>query len=555
MDANSKLQKAHSNNTRLFSPVTLLTFICGIAALIFSFFSYSTAHGVQETNENRYQSYLLADQLRLSSDQLTLMARSYVVTGNEKYLQFYNDILAIRNGTKSRPMYYHRIYWDLLMPENGKALVADGEKKAFKQLMFELDFTKQEFEMLERAQKRSNQLTSLEFKAFAIVKEGIENSVNYQQSQQRRLALSLLYSNDYFLEKSKIMSLINEFFALQESRSAQRVQSMQLQHYWTTNLAILSFVLLVILLVYSLYTRMYSKEQFVKALRKEVANRTFELFEKREQLKAVISEMELTRNQLVEAEKMASLGNLVSGVAHEVNTPLGVSVTLASHLQDETTDLLNNVESGQLKRSDLERYCSESNENCQLLLSNLARAANLIRSFKQVAVDQGCEEVRSFKVSQYLQEILLSLHHKLKKTQIQVNIEAPENEIEVQTYPGALAQIVTNLVMNAFIHAFDNGQESGQILFSIEFDNSNVLLKVSDDGKGMEKYVCDKIFEPFFTTKRGSGGSGLGMNIVYNLVVHQLLGTISCQSSIGKGSTFLLQFPMRIESEASGERG
>lgn len=551
MEVNSKLQQADYNRTRLSSPIALLTFICGIAALIFSYFSYRTMHDEQTSNESRYRSSLLAQQLRASSDQLSLMARTYVATGHKKYLQFYYDILSIRNGSKVRPENYHRIYWDLLMPHNASIPVVDGEKKAFKKLLLEQNFTVQEFALLDKAQMASNYLTSLEEQAFALAEQGIEMEADYAHSEPRIAALSLLYSDHYFLEKAHIMGLINEFFAVQESRSGGRVLAMQRQHYWATNLAILSFFLLVVLLAYSLRVRTYSKEEFVRALRKEVTHRTYELFEKREQLKTVIKEMELTRNKLVEAEKMASLGNLVCGVAHEVNTPLGMSVTLASHLNAETVDLLKKVESGQLKRSELDAYCSESNESCQLLLSNLGRAANLIRSFKQVAVDQGCDEVRTFKISEYIKEILLSLHHKLKKTDIQVQIDAPENELEVQTYPGAIAQIVTNLVMNALIHGFDNGQKSGKLLFAIEFDESDVTLKVSDDGNGMEPYVCDKIFEPFFTTKRGTGGSGLGMNIVYNLVVHQLLGSISCMSHIGQGSTFLLHFPIQVDTQVS----
>ena len=297
--------------------------------------------------------------------------------------------------------------------------------------------------------------------------------------------------------------------------------------------------------------KLFDMQQQLREKDKKMENLLHEVQEKNEELNNTLAELKQTQTQLVQLEKMASLGNLVSGVAHEVNTPLGMGVTLASHLQDETKELLNNLKNEKLKRSELELFCHGCSENCQLLLSNLERAANLVRSFKQVAVDQSCEEVRLFKISQYLQDVLLSLRPKLKKTQIQVTIEAPENEIEVETYPGALAQIVTNLVMNALIHAFDNGEKSGQILFVIEFEDSDVKLKVADDGKGMEKSVCDKIFEPYFTTKRAAGGCGLGLNIVYNLVVHQLLGSISCQSSIGKGTVFSLQFPMRVKSSPS----
>jgi signal transduction histidine kinase len=548
MDENSKLQKIHASNTRLVAIVTLLAIVFGITALTFSFLSYRTMYRVQKANENRYQSYRLIDQLRLSSDQLTLMARSYVVTGNKKFLQFYDEIAAIRNGVKPWPALEQRIYWQLLMPDNGASAVADGREKTLKELLSEFGFSEPEMDLLHRGQEESRRLSLLEMKAFAVAQQALDRDLDYQQSEQRLAALALLYSNDYLLEKAKMMSLMNEFLEIYESRSVEEMESLQQQLYWMVNLAIFSFLLLVLLLIYSMYTRTHEKELFVKTLHKEVANRTLQLFQKREEVKAALNEMRATQAQLVEAEKMALLGNLVAGVAHEVNTPLGLSVTLASHLQDENNQLMKKIASGQLKRSELETYCDESTENCRILLSNLQRAANLIRSFKQVAVDQGSEELRAFKISEYLQELLLSLHPKFKKTQVEVQVAPPENEVEVQTYPGAFAQIVSNIAMNALIHAFDNGQRSGLLLFSLEYEKESVKLKVEDNGKGMEKEVCDKIFEPFFTTTRGSGGSGLGMSIVYNLVVHQLHGSISCQSTVDKGTTFLLQFPIRIES-------
>ncbi|KPU82014.1 hypothetical protein JI57_05010 [Psychromonas sp. PRT-SC03] len=259
--------------------------------------------------------------------------------------------------------------------------------------------------------------------------------------------------------------------------------------------------------------------------------------------------MEATKNQLVESEKMASLGNLVSGVAHEVNTPLGVGVTIASHLQDKTQYLLAAVKNNQLKRSELEQYCTDCDESCRLLLANLERAAKLISSFKLIAVDQSCDDVRVFKMSVYLQEVFLSLRHTLKNSAIAIAIEIddPINEPLIETFPGAISQISNNLVKNAFIHAFSKGSQEGKILFNLVYEKDTILLTVSDNGAGMTETVCSKIFEPFYTTKRGEGGSGLGLSIVYNLVVHQLKGCITCQSTIGKGSSFIVKLPLKMQ--------
>lgn len=542
-------QQGAINNINLSSPITLITFVFTLSALIFSYFSYIAMHASQKIERNHHQSYLLATQLHLSSDQLTLMARSYAVTGEEKYRQFYKDILAIREGRKFRPVFYNRVYWDLLLPQNGVPPFDDVKNDSFKDSMREFDFTDLELDLLIQTKKASSKLTKMELRAFELIEQGMREKGGYADSTLRRNAITLLYSKEYLDEKSHIKSLINTFFDLQEPRGLDLLAAKRFEHYIFTNVALFSFVAVILLLLYSLYMRKNQKELFVKTLRKEVANRTFELLEKTDQLKAVICEMTVTRKQLVEAEKMASLGSLVSGVAHEVNTPLGMGVMLASHLQDETTVLLKSIDGGSLKRSQLEHYCTECTESYKLLLANLDRAASLIRNFKQVAVDQCSEELRQFKVSEYITEVLSSLHPKLKKTQIKVDIKVTDDELMVKTYPGALAQIVTNLVLNAIIHAFDNGQKSGSILFDIKFQKSEVQLKVIDDGVGMNESVKDKVFDPFFTTQRGKGGSGLGLNIVYNLVRHQLLGTIECQSERGKGTTFTLLFPQEIEAK------
>ena len=547
MRARLAIKESHSGTVFSFYSSSLFAFIFCLLSLLFTYLSYQSLKQQQNANEHRYQAYLVATQLYLSSDQLTLMARSYAVTGNEKYFDFYNEILDIRRGNHSRPKFYHRIYWDMLMPENGTSPFPVGHKQSIKQLIEDLNLPVNEMDLLLQAKAQSNQLAKLERRVFSDIKNALNSNNNYLQSEQREQAISLFFNNDYLLKKAIIKGLINDFFDQQEPRSYKEVQAINTRHTLFVVMTTISFLILISFLLYSLYKQSKNKGAFAKALRREVSNRTLELFEKREQLKVVINEMEKTKGQLVESEKMASLGNLVSGVAHEVNTPLGISVTLGSHLHDEAGRLQVAVESGKLKRSDLDHYCLETMEACTLLLANLERAANLISSFKQVAVDQSSDEVRTFKVSEYINEVLVSLHPHIKKTRVNIIAHPLEDEPFVSTYPGAVAQIVTNLVMNALIHAFDNGCENGKLDFTLSVQGKEIKMCVLDNGKGMLPQVVDKIFEPFFTTQRGNGGSGLGMSIVYNLVVHKLQGSIKCQSKVGEGTTFIICFPVQIE--------
>lgn len=266
-----------------------------------------------------------------------------------------------------------------------------------------------------------------------------------------------------------------------------------------------------------------------------------------QELSQALENLKATQSQLVEAEKMAALGGLVAGVAHEINTPVGVGVTAASLLEDKTVTFRTLFQNGQMKRSDLEKYLDTASQSSSMILKNLQRAAELIQSFKQVAVDQSSEERRTFVAKAYLDEILLSLHPKLKRTQLTVQVHADEN-LTLDSYPGAFAQIVTNLVMNSLIHAYEPGQP-GHLVFDLKQKNGSFIFEYADDGRGIPPEHLSKIFDPFFTTKRGQGGSGLGLHIIYNLVTQKLGGTIRCESKVGRGTRFMIELPMALRSE------
>jgi PAS domain S-box-containing protein len=276
-------------------------------------------------------------------------------------------------------------------------------------------------------------------------------------------------------------------------------------------------------------------------LEHRVDARTRDLQSANGQLRRTLDELRQAQKQLVESEKMAALGALVAGVAHEINTPLGIGVTAASHLETESKRVRGLVAEGALKRSDLDAYLDTASGSSELILRNLKRADHLVKSFKQVAVDQSSEQRRVIELAEYLDEILTSLHPRLKRTNHTVGVDC-DPAIRVQTFPGALYQVVVNLVINSLVHGFD-GIDAGRIDIAVRCAGGQVEIDYRDNGRGMDEAVRLRIFEPFFTTKRGQGGSGLGMHIVYNLVSQMLGGTVACESAPGAGVRFLVRFP------------
>ncbi|OEU69239.1 MAG: histidine kinase [Desulfovibrio sp. S3730MH75] len=266
--------------------------------------------------------------------------------------------------------------------------------------------------------------------------------------------------------------------------------------------------------------------------------------ERTSELRESLVRLENAQNQLIQSEKMAALGDLVAGVAHEINTPIGISVTSISYMEERLNAVVDKIKNGELRKSDLDKFMSIAQEATSSSMVNLHRAAELIGNFKQVAVDQASGHKRKINLHGYLDEILLSLRSKYKRTQHKINIFCPD-DLMLNTWPGAFMQIFSNLIINSLIHGFD-GIEAGNISIRVEVADDSVQIYYSDDGKGMSSEDVAKIFEPFFTTRRGRGGTGLGMSIVYNLVTSRLGGSILCTSAKGEGTAFMIKLPLDI---------
>jgi signal transduction histidine kinase len=273
-----------------------------------------------------------------------------------------------------------------------------------------------------------------------------------------------------------------------------------------------------------------------------VAERTTRLQKAHNALQDSFQQLKQAQDQLVQSEKLVALGGLVAGMAHEINTPVGVAVTAASFLDQKTTDLASDYQSGGLKRSALDAYLATAREASATILKNLGRAADLVHSFKQVAADQSSEQRRRFELKPYLDEVLLSLRPRYRRTGHRITIECPAG-LFVDSFPGAFSQIVTNLLLNALVHGME-GIGEGQIHIGVTADSDQIAICFKDNGRGMTPEALARLFEPFFTTKRGQGGTGLGLHIVYNLVTQTLGGRITCQSQPGKGTQFLITLPL-----------
>ena len=274
----------------------------------------------------------------------------------------------------------------------------------------------------------------------------------------------------------------------------------------------------------------------VAKLNKELGKRTL-------QAEDALSKLKSAQDSLIQSEKLASLGALVGGVAHEINTPIGVALSCASHLSDTTQRLKALYDADDVGIEDFEAFLAQATDATNLVVDNCKRAAQLIGSFKQVAVDRVSDERRQFNLDQTLQETLTSLSPQIKTAGHQVDIHCPTTLV-IDGYPGAFSQIIGNFVMNSLIHGFESGREGLITINAEQKPDLMVVLTYADNGKGVPSTNLKRIFDPFFTTKMGQGGSGLGLNIVYNLVTGPMGGTIIVDSVEGQGTTFTVTFPV-----------
>jgi two-component system NtrC family sensor kinase len=287
-------------------------------------------------------------------------------------------------------------------------------------------------------------------------------------------------------------------------------------------------------------------------LEQRVDKRTMELRTVNATLRDTLDRLQQTQHYLVQSEKLAALGSLVAGVAHELNTPIGNGLTVATSMCDSCDTLKKGLAEG-LTRTALERFVRDMDEGAQLVCRNLEKASELVSGFKQVAMDRTSAQRRQFSLTAILQETRLTVSPAFKRTPFVVDIDVAE-DVTLDSYPGPLGQVITNLLNNALVHAFD-GRSAGTVVMRAQKKHDTVELVVEDDGVGIAEEHRNRIFDPFFTTRLGAGGSGLGMHIVHNIVTGILGGKIGLWSQVGKGTQFILTLPLSAPREAKTATG
>jgi signal transduction histidine kinase len=268
-----------------------------------------------------------------------------------------------------------------------------------------------------------------------------------------------------------------------------------------------------------------------------------ELKAAKERAEGALRELQETQKSLIEAEKLAALGGLVAGVAHEVNNPVGISLTVASSFARRCERFAEEVSDGQIRRSKLDEFIAGSKEAAKQLVANLNRAADLIQSFKQVAVDRSHTGRRLFDLAESTDQIVVSLRPSLKRSAISLTVDVPAG-IQMDSYPGPYGQVLTNLVLNSLAHAFPDRSAGTMRISARRIGTEQVEVQFADDGIGMSEDVQRRAFEPFFTTRRSRGGTGLGLHIVYNLVTRPLGGRLRLESEPGRGTIFVIRLPL-----------
>lgn len=322
---------------------------------------------------------------------------------------------------------------------------------------------------------------------------------------------------------------------------------------------ILAYILYVLILAIGIYAfirwRTWRLRKDKEMLEQQVSERTTklkeantvleeqkeELEQQKEELQITLDQLKETQAQLIQSEKLAALGGLVAGVAHEINTPVGIGLTAASSLEEETRKMAELYKQDKISRADFKDYLNTANQSAKLILSNMQRTAEMVQSFKQVSADQATEEQRKFKLKSYTEDVIRSLYPKLKQRKIGIDLNIDE-KLEIDSFPGAFSQIITNLVLNSLTHGFDEKDE-GKIDIKANLEKKKLNIEYSDNGKGIAPENVSKIFEPFFTTNKKIG-TGLGMHIVYNLVTQKLNGTIDCESQVNEGTRFKIMIPV-----------
>lgn len=282
--------------------------------------------------------------------------------------------------------------------------------------------------------------------------------------------------------------------------------------------------------------------EYQEILENRVRHSTQALEERNSELNMTQTQLKAAQKEIIQGEKLTALSKMISSISHEISTPMGVATTAASYISDEAKQIQNKLSNSLIKQSEFEKYLADNQEAGELVQRNLIRAGELMHAFKQVAVDQISEQSRTIDLQHYINEILISLKPCYKDSPITIQNEVLSG-IKLHIVPGAIAQIITNLIMNSIIHGFDNGQNAGVISISGLRELDGITLCYKDNGAGIPPDILPHVFEQFYTTRKEDGGSGIGMFVIHELVTESLNGRIEITSEPGAGINIAITLP------------
>jgi len=475
----------------------------------FSIINYGLVDGIQGP-EYTTQSHLLADDGRL------------FMGGNNGFNQFYPQDLLPITSSLTLTLGQVTVLGEKLTPLATPELIATNvEYISQLTLDHKQDYITFKYSVLDYSSRNINYY-------YRVL--GLSDTWRRIEDNLRQFSLNNVPPGQYTIE------VVAKDVHDHESKPHRLSLTIEPPWWWSDSLKLFYLVLVVLLLC----SYLYGKKRAVHLLEATVRQRTGQLSHKNSQLEATLVKLQHAQAHLIESEKMAALGGLVAGVAHEINTPLGIAVTGITHNRDAILVLEHSYIINKLSKEQLRRSIDSQKEGYQLAIDNLNRAVNLITNFKKVAVDQSSQEQREINLTQYISDIFGAYQPILKSNNISLVIDG-DNDIDISTFPGPLYQVFNNLINNSISHAFCNTQDN-QIMVDIARQGTSIIIRYRDNGIGMPAAILSKIYEPFMTTKRNQGGSGLGMHIVYNLVTQVFKGSIDASSTEHVGSEFVITF-------------
>jgi signal transduction histidine kinase len=476
---------------------------------------------LQERIKKRTQELKQTQKILEVGQEKVKMLKAEIEQSNTKATTLKNELLTLQSDLERQKVEFTQ--QEEKLEKQHKEFISQkkriaAQNSSIKTQEEELKFIKNDLLKMQHDFKSANQ--ALQNMTFTLD----DKTAQIGKKEQRLLSLSQKIS-----QKTAALKSLQEAKIQQATQIVEQEETIASQKL--TLFVLTAFIILFLFLVFTIYRNL--KREHKTSLNLKL---------KTEELSSTLQELEKTQTELVEAEKMASLGGLVAGVAHELNTPLGLSITGVTQIESNSRDIKILFDKKELKASNLKHYIDTTAELANVIHLSLNKGAELIKSFKQVAVDQEIEDKREFYLHEYIETLLISFNSKFKHRNIIIHNSIDEH-IVLNSYPGVYYQIISNFINNSLLHAF-NEDDSGMISLTAFVETENLYLTYSDDGQGVDEEIINKIFDPFFTTKRANGGTGLGLHIIYNLVTQKLKGKILASINDQKGLQIDIVIPL-----------